>query len=119
MHGTAALSTIAQWREIRRVYPIYAAIAKEFGYEDPPYASLDNLPGPSETLVIGAVQSWLAEMDERFEPHQFRSVLERPELARSEDILRGLIQRHLRKQNRSNADRDKLHYLLTQYASVC
>ncbi len=115
----ATVSTIAQWRDVRRVYTIYAAIATQFGCGDPPYACLDNLHGQSEIEIIGPIECWLAEMDERVGPHQFRAILERPDVSHSEEMLIALVRRYLQKENSSETDRDKLHYLLTQYAYVC
>jgi hypothetical protein len=110
---------VAQWAAIRRVYRIYTAVVEQFGLGTPPYASLDDLTGQSEAKVIRDVQTWLGEMDDRIEPHQFRQILEGTDILNSEDKLRALVQRHLDKEHRSEADRAKLHYLLTQYFFVC
>ena len=110
---------VARWSAIRSVYPIYTATAEEFGLPAPPYQSLDEVAGESETSVIQAVQKWLDAMDEQIQPHQFRHILEGTDILSSEDKLRALVQRHLGKRNRSDADREKLHYLLNHYVCVC
>ncbi len=119
MIETAKLSAVGHWRALQRVYPIYKAVAEQFGLTPPPYESLDKTGDLSEAKVIEAAEKWLSEMDERIESYQFRATLERPDIVNSEEKLRGLVQRYLYKDNRSIADRDKLQYLLTQYAWVC
>jgi hypothetical protein len=119
MTETAKLSAVGQWRAIQRVYPIYKAVAEQFGLGTPPYASLEQVTDASEEQVTEVAGRWLAEMDDRIESFQFRATLERPDIVNSEEKLRGLVNRYLYKQTRSTADRDKLQYLLTQYAYVC
>lgn len=110
---------VAQWAAIRRVYPIYTAVVEQFGLGTPPYPRLEDLTGQSEAEIIRDVQGWLGEMDDRIEPHQFRQILEGTDILNSEDKLRVLVHRHLDKEHHSEADRAKLHYLLTQYFFVC
>ncbi|MGZ4836500.1 MAG: hypothetical protein ACXVZZ_12740 [Terriglobales bacterium] len=110
---------VAQWAAIRRVYPIYTAVVEQFNLGKRPYASLDDLAGQSEAEVIRDIQAWLESMDDRIESHQFRQILEGTDILNSEDKLRVLVHRHLAKEHRSEADRAKLHYLLTQYFFVC
>jgi hypothetical protein len=110
---------VAQWGAIRRVYPIYTAVAEQFGLRPAPYPSLDQLAADSEADVIRNVESWLGEMDDCIEPHQFRHILESTDILNSEDKLHVLVRRHLGKEHRSEGDRAKLHYLLTQYLVVC
>ena len=66
---------VAQWAAIRRVCPIYKAVAEQFGLGAPPYPRLDDLTGESEAKIVRDVQAWLGEMDDRIEPHQFRQIL--------------------------------------------
>jgi hypothetical protein len=110
---------VAQWGTIRRVYPIYTAVAEQFGLRPAPYPSLDQVASDSEADVIRNVQAWLSEMDDCIEPHQFRQILESTDILNSEDKLHVLVRRHLEKEDRSEGDRAKLHYLLTQYLVVC
>jgi hypothetical protein len=112
------ISIAAQWGAIRRVYPIYTAVAEEFTLSPGPYRSLDDT-AESETTVIEKVQGWLAEMDELVQPHQFRYILDRTDILSSEDHLRALVRRYLDKDHRTDSDREKLHYLLNQYVFVC
>ncbi len=115
-HGTGIA---AQWRATRRLYPIYVALATQFDLAKPPYESLDGIADESEPAVIQRVEQWLCEMDERIQVHQFRQLLHNVGLAYSESKLLALIGRHLAKAQRSDSDRDKVDFLVSQYFSVC
>jgi hypothetical protein len=112
-------SVAAQWRSVRRLYPIYTALAEKFALGAPPFPDLDQFATELETEVIARIQDWLAEMDERIQPHQFRQMLQSSGIANAEEKLDALVRRHLEKPGRGDADRDKLDFLLTQYVSVC
>src|SRR5437879_8439858 len=58
-------------------------------------------------------------MDLRVMVHQLRHLLQMTTLNASEGGLRALISRHLRKNNKSNIDRDKIDFLLVQYFALC
>ena len=111
-------SVAAQWRAVRRLYPIYTALAERFGLGTPPYENLQLSAGESESAVIARVETWLGEMDERIQPHQFRQMLQSSGFANAEDKLHALVLRHLAKPGRGEADRDKLDFLLTQYLAI-
>lgn len=119
MSHQAGSDLLAQWTAVRSVYPIYAAVAKEFSLDPPPYDDLDAVESDAEVAATKRVQQWLGELDARIQPHQFRLILERTDILNSEDKLRALARRHLAKKNRTDADRDKLHYLLSQYLFIC
>lgn len=115
----SATSAVAQWRSVRRLYPIYSALAEKFSLGTPPFADLDQFGSDVETAAIPRIQNWLAEMDQRIQPHQFRQMLQSTGLANAEEKLAALVRRHLDKATRGDADRDKLDFLLTQYVAVC
>jgi hypothetical protein len=112
-------SLAAQWRSVRRLYPIYTVLAEKFELGAPPFPDLDQVGTESETDVIARIQDWLAEMDEGIQPHQFRQMLQGSGIANAEEKLDALVRRHLEKRGRGEADRDKLDFLLTQYVAVC
>ena len=122
MSSTAAKShhtTTTHWNSARRLYPIYVALAIQFELGSPPFKSLDGIKEISEPEVIERVEEWLAEMDERIQVHQFRELLQTSGMAAKEDKLQSLIERHLHKENKSESDRDKVDFLLTQYFAIC
>lgn len=113
------LSVAAEWRTIRRLYPIYAAIAREFQLGDPPCESLNEVNERSEPDAFQRIGQWLAEMDQRIEAHHFRQLLQTSDLASSEDKMHTLVDRYLNKEHRTEFDRDKIDFLLIQYFAVC
>jgi hypothetical protein len=110
----------AQWRAARRLYPVYAALAVHYNLGTPPYgADLLEAASHSEPEIISGVDAWLAEMDERIQAHQLRHVLQSSDLARTEQKLHALAERYLSKPKKTDADRDKLDFLLAHYFAGC
>jgi hypothetical protein len=108
----------AQWREARLVYPIYAALATQFDLAPLPYAA-GELPAerPTREAFDGDLK-WLATLDEKVLAYQIRQLP--PQILNgSEDGLRALINRQLKKPDKTNADRDKIDLLLVQYFVMC
>jgi hypothetical protein len=108
----------AQWREARLVYPIYAALATQFDLAPLPYAQGEiPPPRPSRDVFDGDLK-WLATLDQKVLAYQIRQ-LPSQILNGSEEALRALIHRQLKKQDKTNADRDKIDLLLVQYFVMC
>lgn len=110
---------LAHWREAREVFPIYLALAKQLEIAIPFPQAKRNLPDKPETEFFSQVQDWLDSMDQRVLVHQLRHLLQMTTLNANENGLRALIQRHLRKQKKTNIDRDKIDFLLVQYFALC
>ena len=110
---------MAQWKEAREVFPIYLALAKQLEFEIPFAQAKRSLPDKPEPELFAQVEQWLDKMDQRVLAHQLRHLLQMTTLNASETGLRALIQRHLRKLKKSNADRDKIDFLLVQYFALC
>jgi len=108
-----------QWKEAREVFPIYLALAKQLEIEIPFPQGKRNLPEKPELELFSQVQGWLDSMDQRVMVHQLRHLLQMTTLNASEGGLRALISRHLRKNKKSNIDRDKIDFLLVQYFALC
>lgn len=108
-----------QWKEAREVFPIYLALAKQLEIEIPFPQGKRNLPEKPELELFSQVQGWLDGMDQRVMVHQLRHLLQMTTLNASEGGLRVLISRHLRKNKKSNTDRDKIDFLLVQYFALC
>lgn len=116
---TQRLSVAAEWRATRRLYFIYAAIAREFQLGDPPCKDLNEVNDQSEPDVVQRIGQWLAEMDERIQAHHFRQLLQTSDLASSEDKMHTFVDRYLNKEHKTESDRDKIDFLLIQYFAVC
>lgn len=110
---------LAQWKEAREVFPIYLALAKHQEIDIPFPQAQRNLPEKSDTDLFTQVHEWLDAMDQKVLAHQLRHLLQMTTLNASENSLRSLIRRHLRKPKKSNPDRDKIDFLLVQYFALC
>ena len=108
-----------QWEELRSVFPIYVALAKQLEIAIPIPQDKRNLPEKPPLELFKQVQNWLDGLDSRVLVHQLRHLLQQTTLNASESGLRALIQRHLRKPAKTNTDRDKIDFLLVQYFALC
>jgi hypothetical protein len=108
-----------EWAELRSVFPIYLALAKQLEIAIPIPQDKRNLPEKASLELFKQVQNWLDSLDSRVLVHQLRHLLQQTTLNASETGLRALIQRHLRKPVKTNVDRDKIDFLLVQYFALC
>jgi hypothetical protein len=108
-----------QWAELRSVFPIYLALAKQLEIAIPFQQEARNLPEKPTLELFKQVETWLDSLDSRVLVHQLRHLLQQTTLNASESGLRALIQRHLRKSSKTNIDRDKIDFLLVQYFALC
>jgi len=106
----------AEWRNALLLHPLYVALAREFVIEAPACPDLEtSTDAPSEESILQARQ-WFNTMDERIHVHQLRQFLQTTPLGHDE-ALRILLVRHLHKETRTPADRDKIDFLLVQFFS--
>jgi len=108
-----------QWEELRSLFPIYLALAKQLEFEIPFGPDRRNLPAKADAELFDSVLTWVNSMDQRVMVHQLRHLLQMTTLNASESGLRALILRHLRKAIKSSIDRDKIDFLLVQYFALC
>src|SRR6202045_3726429 len=113
------VSRAEEWQELRSVFPIYLALAKQLEIAIPFPQDKRNLPEKPSVELFKQVQTWLDSLDQRVLVHQLRHLLQMTTLNASESSLRSLIQRHLRKPSKTNIDRDKIDFLLVQYFALC
>lgn len=116
---TNANALQTQWEEARSVFPVYLSLAKHFSLPSPFSATKKALPERPTEELFNQVLRWLDEMDEKVQTHQLRKLLQTTTLSSSEEGLRGLILRHLRKPSKTIFDRDKIDFLLVQYFALC
>ncbi len=114
--GPADLTTA--WAEARRAYPIYAALARQFEISATPYSEGEAVPEEIGPAVVQRNLRWFDEMDAQVKAYQIRQ-LPPATLNAKEEGLRAFIQRHLRKAEKTTADRDKIDFLLVQYFALC
>src|SRR6202140_5667900 len=105
------------WSETVSVFPIYLALAKQLGIAIP--FSQRKVPDIPDAELASQVQSWLDAMDLGGLVYQLRHLLQMTTMNASENSLKSLIERHLRKPTKSTFDRDKIDFLLVQYFALC
>jgi hypothetical protein len=109
----------SQWEELRAVFPIYLAIAKQLEVEIPFGQDKRVLPEKADPALGNQVRTWLDALDQQVQVYQLRHLLQMTTLNASESGLRALILRHLRKPSKTTIDRDKIDFLLVQYFALC
>lgn len=108
----------AQWAEARLAYPLYAALANQFGFDAPPHPAGELPPVRPTRETFDRDLAWLDTIDGAVRAFQIRQLP--PEtLNASEETLRAFIHRQLRKTGKTILDRDKIDLLLVQYFALC
>ena len=106
----------ASWSSARRLFPVYAELAREFALDAPSFPALDETADSPDREIVDRAQQWLQDMDERIHVHQLRQFLQTTSLV-DRDGLTALLQHYLAKTPRTDSSRDKLDFLLVQYFS--
>jgi hypothetical protein len=119
MTPTSDLSGLpAEWRDARLLYPLYAALAREFVIDLPHHSDLEaGVDAPPQESVEQTRQLF-AELDAHIQVHQLRQFLQTTTVG-SDEALRTLLVHHLHKQEHTDSDRDKIDFLLVQFFSHC
>ena len=106
----------AFWPSLRRLYPIYAELAREFVIDTPACADLEagvETPAPES---VEQAQQWLNHMDEKIQVHQLRQFLQTSSLVDAQGLVL-LLQHFLARTTKTDSLRDKIDFLLVQYFS--
>jgi hypothetical protein len=107
----------SQWEEGRLTYPIYSALAAQFNLAPLPYGDGELPPARPTRAIFERHLQWLDAVDEKALAYQLRQIP--PSILNaSEEGLRSLVHRHLRRPHKSTADRDKIDLLLVQYFAM-
>jgi hypothetical protein len=106
----------AEWREARRIYPVYSAVISRFELPVKHCQHLDSPIDRADDEATKQVREWLENVDEKIEAAQLRQVLQTTTLA-TEDSMRSLARRYLRKKDAAEVYRDRIEFLLAQYFS--
>ncbi len=107
----------SQWEEARLTYPIYSALATQFDLAPLPYRQGELPPARPTRAIFDRHLKWTEAVDEKALAYQLRQIPPSV-LNASEEGLRSLVRRHLRKPNKTSADRDKIDLLLVQYFAM-
>ncbi|MGH9740643.1 MAG: hypothetical protein ACRD4X_18950, partial [Candidatus Acidiferrales bacterium] len=96
-----------QWEEARLTYPIYSALAAQFNLAPLPYRDGELPPARPTRAIFDRHLQWLEAVDEKALAYQLRQIP--PSILNaSEEGLRSLVHRQLRKPHKTSADRDKI-----------
>lgn len=115
MSSCIGINSASLWPVRRRLYPLYSAMAREFVLKAPPCQELDQKEVPSAECMAEA-ETWFVGMDALIQVHQLRQFAQ-TSANMTEGMLRDLLAHHLNKHPRSEADRDKIDFLLVQLFS--
>ncbi len=107
---------VAEWQSAQALHPLYAALAREAVIDVPPCNELEAGTADPYPAAVQKAQEWFLAMDDRVQVHQLRHFLQTTNLV-NEEGLRLLLEHHLHKANRNDADRDKVDFLLVQFFS--
>jgi hypothetical protein len=106
----------AEWRDALVLYPAYVGLAREFALETSDCPDLEAMAGVPSDQGAQQARAWFDSMDQQIQVYQLRQFLQTSTTV-DDDTLRQLLVRHLRKQQHSSSDRDKVDFLLVQYFS--
>lgn len=109
-------SSASTWASLRDLYPLYTALASEFVIEMQSCPQIEGAHDAPAAATIAEAENWFESMDQRIQAHQLRQYLQTSGSA-NEGILRQMIEHHLGKKHRTQADRDKVDFLLVQFFS--
>lgn len=109
---------VAEWQEAQSLYPLYAALAKEFVIDVPVCADLEDGVATPPRESVEQAQQWLKEVDGKIQVHQLRQFLQTTTLV-TQDSLQRLLNHHLQKTDKTASDRDKIDFLLVQFFAQC
>jgi hypothetical protein len=117
--ATPNLGEIAEfWRVARRLYAVYVELDRTFELGMPSCPELEDAIDRPEPEAMERVLQWFEQIDTHVQVWQLRQLLQSTSL-QNEENLRYLIARHLDKKQKSEADKDKIDFLLVQYFAHC
>ena len=106
------------WRVARRLYTLYAELDRTFELGMTPCRELEDAEDRPDAEVRERVRDWFEQIDAHVHVWQLRQLLQSTSL-QNEENLRYLIARHLDKTQKTEADKDKIDFLLVQYFAHC
>ena len=106
------------WRVARRLHTVYVELDRMFELSVSPCAQLEAPSDSPDPAAMEQVREWFEQMDVHVQVWQLRQLLQSTNL-QNEENLRYLIARHLEKKEKTEADKDKVDFLLVQYFAHC
>lgn len=113
--ATLNIGEVAEfWRVARRLYTVYAELDRSFELGMTPCQELEETIDSPDAEVKERVLQWFEQIDAHVQVWQLRQLLQSTTL-QNEENLRYLIARHLDRPQKTEADKDKVDFLLVQY----
>ena len=109
-------SSSTAWPNLRCLYPVYSALAREAVIAMPPCQELESALDAPSAEALAEAEKWVEAMDQRIHPHQLRQFLQTSG-PMDEEVVRQLLLHYLSKKQRTELDRDKVDFLLVQFFS--
>ena len=111
---------LSKTRSARLLYRLYRELGREFMIELPVCKAVEFAADEEDasSSMLEQANAWLLDADQKIPVHQLRQFLQISKLATPESMLAAL-EHHLHKQERMDADRDKIDFLLVQFFSMC
>jgi hypothetical protein len=106
------------WRIARRLYAVYIELDRTFELDITTCPELEKAADSPEADARERVLQWFDQIDGHVQVWQLRQLLQSTSL-QNEENLRYLIARHLNKKQKTEADKDKVDFLLVQYFAHC
>src|SRR5262249_16702227 len=100
------------------LYTVYVELDRTFELGMQTCPELEDTADRREPEAMERVLQWFEQIDNRVQVWQLRQLLQSTSL-QNEENLRYLIARHLDKKHKSEADKDKIDFLLVQYFAHC
>jgi hypothetical protein len=117
--ATLNLDEVAEfWRIARRLYAVYIELDRTFELDITTCPELEAAADSPEADARERVLQWFNQIDSHVQVWQLRQLLQSTSL-QNEENLRYLIARHLDKKQKTEADKDKIDFLLVQYFAHC
>src|SRR5579864_3758204 len=117
--ATLNINEVAEfWRIARRLYIVYAELDQMFELGMAPCPDLENPTDSPEVEVRERVFEWFEQIDTHVQVWQLRQLLQSTTL-QNEENLRYLIARHIGRAQKTEADKDKIDFLMVQYFAHC
>lgn len=117
--ATLNLDEVAEfWRIARRLYSVYIELDNTFELDVPTCPELEDAADRSDPEARDRVLQWFERIDGHVQVWQLRQLLQSTSL-QNEENLRYLIVRHLNRKQKTEADKDKIDFLLVQYFAHC
>lgn len=117
--ATLNLDEVAEfWRIARRLYSVYIELDHTFELDVATCPELEDAVDSPEPEARERVLQWFEQIDGHVQVWQLRQLLQSTSL-QNEENLRYLIVRHLNRKQKTEADKDKIDFLLVQYFAHC